>query len=342
MPCFCEAPASAARNRWNVALPVLAPPPLSLRMTAAVPALLPQNRLDVQIATGLESMRLPNLVLGGGPMAQLALSLSMMTGAFSLGDLPKLEIQMEQSANSIARNVWPRLGWLTTLSMPNLLNYSLIARLVLDLEAMGLDPLSMEMPPPAAPVSPNFRFALSRPQLNMAKLLAGLPSLFAMNEALALPPLGDTAAMSAMQNRLNGMANLSPPSLVIPLPMLTKLAMVLEALATIDAAFGDPFSPATWQKIDASMRWWSRLPLSLPMPALALQQKLAILPKMEDIRLGEQLAGAHAASLNAAMAFSPPKLAIAPFLNVMMSLSASLQLVAEMPAFDQCSICPCG
>ncbi|MEM7742237.1 MAG: hypothetical protein AAF409_00890 [Pseudomonadota bacterium] len=339
MACFCEVPADVARSRLHASIPILPPPPLALRLTAAIPALLPEGRLDLQIATGFNFTQLPNIVLGGGPLAQLALTISMSMGTFSFDDIPKLEFQMEMAAASVARNVWPRLGWLTQLKLQPLLNFALIARLVIDLQAMGLDPMNMTMSP-AAPMVPSTRFALTMPQLAKIQLVMGLPPLMKMTEALNVPPLGDAGAVPGMNNALMPLASLVPPSLVIPLPMLTKLAIVLESLATIEQAFGDAFSPATWQMIDSMMRLWSTFPLPLPIPALALSQKLDLLPTMEDLRLAEQIAGHSNASLG--MSFSPPKLQIAQFLNVMVALSASLQVVTDMPAFDQCSMCPCS
>ena len=87
MPCFCEIPASAARNRFQVgAIPILPPIPLSLKLAAALPALDPENRLDLQIAATLDPMVMPNLDMGGGGLANIAMMLSLMTGAFAIDD----------------------------------------------------------------------------------------------------------------------------------------------------------------------------------------------------------------------------------------------------------------
>ena len=338
MPCFCYVPASVPLNRLNLGLtPMLPTAPLTLRLAAALPAL--ENRLDMQIATGFDAMRLPNIDFGGGPMAQLAMTLSMMVGTFALDDLPMLEFQMQQAAVSVARNVWPRLSWLTQLKIQPLLNYAIIARLVLDLQALGIDPFRTNTFPPP-PAIHSFRFALSPPQLQMVRLLAGLPPLMKLTEALNLPPLGETGAVSALQNRLNGLARLTPPKLLIPMPLLTKLAMVLESLATIQEAFGDAFSPSTLGRVDAMLKLWGNIPFLIPLDALALNAKLQALPLMEDIRLGERIAGHSGATL--AMPFSPPRLVIAPFMNVIMALHASMQVALDMEPFDMCSMCNCA
>ncbi|NSX53696.1 hypothetical protein [Parasulfitobacter algicola] len=324
----------------SLALPAV---PLSLQLAVAMPALDPDARLDMQIAAGFEAMRLPNIDFGGGAMAQIAMTLSMMAGTFAIDDLPQLDFQMQQAAESFNRNVWPRLGWLTTLKIQPLLNFAIIARLVLDLRSLGIDPFAIEsLAPPPARIRHNFRFALSPPKLRMARILAGLPQLINLPLALNIPALGDPGAMSAMNNRLNGFARLTPPKLIVSMPMLTKLAMVLESLATIEEAFGDAFSPAGIERVRSMLRLWGGFPIPIPpLPALALNAKLDALPPLEDIRLGEQMAGSMSGTtLN--MRFSPPKLAIMPFMNVMLALNASMTMSLDIPPFDMCSMCPCS
>ena len=340
MPCFCEIPASAARNRFQVgAIPILPPIPLSLKLAAALPALDPENRLDLQIAATLDPMVMPNLDMGGGGLANIAMMLSLMTGAFAIDDLPQLELQMQQAGESITRNVWPRLGWLTQLKIQPLLAYSIVARLVIDLRDMGLDPFHAMEPPPT-PYFDSFSLALTRPQFRMAQLMGGLPQILAMNAAFDLPPLGEQGSVTGLQNRLHGLATLTPPSLIIPMPLLQKLAMVLEALATIEEAFGpDGFSPNTLSRIQAMLRLWASFRMGLPLGALTLANKLAMLPSFEDLKLGESATSSTA--LAGLASFSPPRLAIAPFLNVALALHGSLQMALDMEPFDMCSLCPC-
>ena len=110
MPCFCHAPASAARMQFAAGLPAIGAPPMALQM-AALPALGAGPRADLALAAGMGWLRLPGVSLAGlGGLAGLGASLSLMTGSFALGDLPKLEFQMQQMAGSFASNLWPRLG----------------------------------------------------------------------------------------------------------------------------------------------------------------------------------------------------------------------------------------
>lgn len=341
MPCFCTVPADAARNRFNWGMvPLLPTAPPSLKLALAIPGMEPLTRLDMKIASGFQPETLPNLDLGGGPLGQVAMMFSLMSGTFALNDLPMLELQMEQAANSIARNVWPRLGWLTTLKMQPLINYAIVARLVLDLQALGIDPFVVDTFPASSSTMPDFRFALSPFKLKMAKIVAGLPTIMQMTEIMELPPLGETGAVSALSNRLQNLSSLSPPSLIIPMPLLTKLAMVLVSLAKIEEAFGsDAFSPSKLGRIERMLSVWGgfQLPFATPELALALNEKLELLPTMEDIRLGEAVAGQTAGAF--ATSFSPPKLAIAPFLNVVLALHASMQFSTDMEPFDMCGTC---
>ena len=170
--------------------------------------------------------------------------------------------------------------------------------------------------------------------------MAGLPQLFQMTEALDLPPLGDPGVAPAMQNRFNMMARLSPPQLIVPMPMLMKLMMVLESLATIEAAFGDDaFMPAGMMRTRSMLRLWGGFPIPMPpMSALAMNMRLAALPPLEDIQLGEQMLGSMS-NPSFRMAFSPPKLAIMPFLNVAMALNTAMTMSLDVPPFDMCSLC---
>ncbi|SFH80051.1 hypothetical protein [Albimonas pacifica] len=327
MPCFCHAPASAARMQFSAGLPTIGTPPLALQMAAALPALTAEPRADLALAAGMGSLRLPGVSMPG--LGGLGATLSLTMGSFALGDLPRLEFQMQQMAGSFAANVWPRLGWLASLPLGPLMNLSLVARLALTLQGIGLDPFTMG--PPAVPALGAMRFALTAPQLAMARMLAGLPPLAALLPALNLPPLGEGGA-AALANHLGGLAALSPPALAIPMPVMMRLGMALEALGTIQAAFG-PLTPATFGRISAMLRMWGGVSMALPLGALALSAQLDALPALEDVTMGAGMAGAFAG-------FAPPRLPAMGFLSVMLALQGGLAMSLDMPVFDQCALCP--
>ncbi|WP_181820934.1 hypothetical protein [Loktanella sp. D2R18] len=302
----------------------------------------------MQLDAAISDVVMPNVELFGGTkgMMQLSSQLSMISGSFTLTDLPQFEFEMQQAAESFNRNVWPRLDFLPKFSMRPLLNFALIARLVIDLRALEIDPFDVDFFPGGEPVHPgyhDFRFKLSPPKLHLARLMAGLPNLLNLNQTFELPPLGDPGAHSAMLATLTPMAHLTLPKLIVPLPVIAKMAMVLESLATIQEAFGpDGFSPMGLGRIQRMLRLWGGVPVSIPMPALALKAKLDVLPSLEDVQLGLDMAGdAGSSALVGAMSFSPPKLAFLPMLNLIMALNASMEMMLDIPAFDMCGSCNC-
>lgn len=344
MPCFCNLSAEAVNTfvspQIGIAFPAV---PLSMKLAVALPAMEAHERLDLQIDAHMAGLRLPTFTMPSGGLMDVALALSMISGTFTLDNIPALELEMQQAADSITNNLWPITGWLTSLSMPKLLNLALMARLVLDLTEMGIDPFALEMPPPVPLNATYVRFGLTRPRLEMARFYAGLPTLVSLAATFDIPPIGDTGSISGLGASLNGLASISPPKLGISLPTLSKLAMTLNALATIKAAFGeDALMPSGLERIRFMFKLWSRFPLQIPfpMPALALKAKLDMLPTLEDIQLGETLAGPAASEFGLHGAFSPPKIAIMPVLSLMLALSASMQLALEMDPLDMCSMCP--
>lgn len=339
MPCFCHVPADAARMRFNMPMGIALPPlPLNMKLLAALPCLDPADRPDIAMELYFDNIRLPNIDTGGGPLASMALSLNMAMGTFKIDNLPMLELEMETAAQSFQRNIWPRLKFLTQFKIQPLLNFAIVARLVLDLTALGFDPMNMKAGdlPPRSNFS-NFKFALSPPKLKMMKLMLGLPPLIKVAEQLNVPPLGDPEAAPMWNNKMRALSALSPPTLQIPFPLILRLAMVLESLATIKEAFGpDALRPNMVSRISMMMKLFMTFNIPIPLPALALKPKLDMLPPMEDIKLAEHH---HGSGLNLRSNFSAPKLAIMPFLNVMIALHAAMNLALDMETWDQCGSC---
>ncbi|MEM9050142.1 MAG: hypothetical protein AAGC92_15660 [Pseudomonadota bacterium] len=338
MSCFCAFPTeltqrSAARMNFRVTPPRV---PLQMKLALAAGMAIDAERADFRINAGLETLQLPSVALGS-KLFSLAASLNIAGGAFTLDDLPKLEVQMRQTAHSFNSAIWPKLSFLTRINPMPVINLALIARLALQLKALKIDPMNPTgmAPPPAIPAHV-MAFRLSPPKLAAVKLAIGLPPLFKLAEKMNIP-LGDPVGPSALSNRLGLLAGLTPPKLVVAWPQALKLAMVLEALAKIKEAFGpDAMTPGGQTRIAAMLKTWMRLALPVPMPALALSEKLALLPKLEDVKAGTALAS-HPA-LAAMAGFTPPKLAIVPFLNVMVALRAAMGLKLEVPTSD-CLIC---
>lgn len=337
MSCFCKVPlattsALLASMQFRFTPPQI---PLSLRLALAFGIAMDPNRLDVQLSAAFQNIRIPNVTIGGS-LTSIALSLQVAGGTFAIDDIPKLKAQMGQAAQSINRNVWPTLRMLANLQLMPLVRLSLIARLMLDLRLRGIDPISyVTNPPPPVPPS-RFQLRLTPPQITMGKLALGFPPLFKLAETLKVPVFDQNAA-AMMQNRLQLLARLTPPTIQIPYPVLLKIAFALQALATIREAFGpDAMTPAGLNRIAVSLRPYMRLALPLPLPALKLQEQIALLPPMEDVKIATQFLNAPN---YAAFSFTPPRLAIAPFLDVVMALNLSLNMLIKLPILDQCGAC---
>ncbi|WP_299963748.1 hypothetical protein [uncultured Roseobacter sp.] len=342
MVCFCKTPAATIPSRispsFSMALPQV---PLQMQLALAFPAITPENRLDMALSAYLGNLNLPTLSLPSGGLFQIAPQLALIAGTFPLMDLPALELSLQQMGDTLVTNVWPLTGWLASLKLGPLLNFALAARLVLDLRALGIDAFAMDYTMPAVQYpGHHFRMSLPRPQLHMARILMGLPSLFSLTETFQLPTLGENGSFPGMMSALQGLAGIKPPKLGISLPQLSKLALVLNALATIKLAFGDiGLSGAGLAPIRAMMRFWGALPFPMPpMPALALHADLDALPSLDSVQLGASMA--TPAMFAPIMGFSMPQIGFLPVANLMLGLGASLQIVLDMEPLDACSLCP--
>lgn len=342
MVCFCKTPAatipSYIRPSFSMALPQV---PLQMQLAVALPAITPDDRLDMQISAYLGNLNLPTLSMPSAGLFQIAPILALVGGTFPLMDLPALELSLQQMGDTMMAHIWPRLGWLTSLKIGPLMNFALAARLVLDLRALDIDPFDFSYTMPAVSYpGHHFRMSLPRPQLNMARIMLGLPSLFSLTGTFQLPSLGAAGSFPGMMSAMHGLASVRPPQLGISLPLLNKLALVLSSLATIQMAFGDMgLSGAGLAPIRAMMRFWGAMPFPMPpMPALALNAQLDALPSMESIQLGASMASP--AIFAPMMGMSMPQIGFLPVVNLMLGLSASLQLVLDMDPLDPCSLCP--
>lgn len=340
MSCFCKIPAtrsqaSMGRMRFKVTPPKI---PLQMKLAAAGGIAMEAERADMKINLAVRDVRMPNVTLGGSTLMALAMQLQVVGGVFKLDDLPMLDMQMKQAATSFQKNVWPRLQPYARIDPMPVIRLAMVARLALKLEQMKIDPLAPESMAPPPPLPPDvYMLKLSAPKLKLAKIAIGLPPLLKMTEMMKIP-LGDPAAGAMMKNRLAGLAELKPPKLTVQMPILLKIALVLDALATIKQAFGDDaMTPQGQFRIAAMLRGWMRLALPIPKPALTLADKLELLPKPDDVKAGAALMG-HS-PLTGMARMTPPKLAIAPFLNVMVALRQALELQAEFPAMDACDAC---
>ena len=342
MVCFCTQPAQSIPRfippTFDMALPQV---PLQMQLAAALPAIAPENRLDMQLGAFMSDFSVPSMGFAGMGLFTIAPTLALVGGVLPLGDLPALELEMEQMGESLMRNIWPQLGWLTSLKMAPLLNFALAAQMVLDLRALGIEPFDMSFTMPATSYpGHHFRMNLPRPSLQLARMMMGLPSLFALTDMFDLPTLGEEGSYPGLFSAMNGLASVRPPSLGISFPMLQKLALALNSLATIHMAFGEMgLSGAGLSRIRAMLNFFGGLPLPMPpLPALALNAELAALPSLPSVEAGAAMA--MPGLMPPLMGFSMPQIGFLPVVSLMLGIAPALNLVLGTETLDACSLCP--
>ncbi len=322
MACFCHIPAttqlpSYAKMRLQFTPPTI---PLQMKLGLAL-GLGSSTRLDMSMAAWMGSVSLPNIMLTPGPLLQMNLALGM----FDLFDLPKLQAQLQMASDSFYTNVWPKIAFLAKINFMPILQLAAIARLQLALDKIGVN-LAAGYPAPSS-ASMNLRFALTPPQVHMGQMLLALPIALKFQAALG--------GFGAMTSYFNAMAGLKMPTLGLGLsfPLILRLALVLEAIMTIQAAFGiDALSSSGLSQIAATLKLYLGLPLPSPLPPLDLAMKLPDLPSLPDLQ-------AAAGSAPSSFALQMPAIPIMVAINAMVALNATLNL-----PLNACSggACPFG
>lgn len=343
MPCFCPKvleplEPSFLRMRFSFTPPTI---PLQLRLAAAMPQLGDPERMDIRINAAIQNMRLPTISVmtpPSGPLIAIAAQLKIAGGVFTIDDLPKLEAELKQSAYTINRFLLPRLKLLMRFNPLPVIQLAAVARLKL-----AIDPIEFAaMTDPANTAPHRFSFAtsftppaLTPPKLKLALALSGIPTLLSVAESLNMS-LADPGVPGAFLGRLNALASLQMPALDLPMGELLTLAAILDSLAVIKEAFGDDaMTPKGLSSIALSLNTFMRLPLPSPLPNLALAESLALLPPLDNVKIGATAAGAHPQSL-AGFRFTPPKIAIMPFISLVLALRASLNGYLKIDPLDFC------
>ncbi|NOR62067.1 MAG: hypothetical protein GQ535_06185 [Rhodobacteraceae bacterium] len=205
------------------------PPVIPFQLTAlaslcaAQPAPDAGGRTDLNLAALMPHLPQVNMKING-QMAQLATKLTIGPFAFgeAIGDTVKLESQMQVMANSINSYVTPSLAAALKVDISAMMKLAVAAKLVLQLKAAGLDPLSVNfaasvgamMSRPALP-----QIVLPPPaHLPNIKILATLPTLVKAAIALNIPLDANTtpaAVTSMLSAKLSVMAAIKPPTLSI-------------------------------------------------------------------------------------------------------------------------------
>ncbi|MEM9146859.1 MAG: hypothetical protein AAGC57_11720 [Pseudomonadota bacterium] len=311
MACFCKTPMATAPSAFAAMNLKFSPPKIPLQMHAALSLGGGGSlRLDMQIAAFMQSLRLPSFSLNGGLMAQLKIALGM----FDLFDIPKLMLQLKMGTESLQAHALPALSFLAKLNLSALLQLAMVARLQLALDALKIN-LAAGMPPVPTSFSFNPHFALKPPQLQLGTMILGIPIAMKFSETLGVP-------VNRMSSHFAALAKIKPPQLGISVNAMLKMCMALDAIATIQAAFGaNALSPSGLSGIAAKLKLYAGLPIpDIPLPPLALNAKLDGLPSLDALSAGVGALPAGGLTLQL------PNIPILPMLNLMAALNACINL----------------
>ncbi len=336
MPCCCHVSANAMASLSASAQIKLQPPAISAKLTALAELCAAMNpeRNDIKLA--LVAPRLPNVTIAvGGPLAQISAVLSM--GSFSFGDPVRLQAELQVMANSLNNYVAPSLSASLKMDVSAIMKLALVAKLMAQIGAAGLDPLSADFTARATALVntplPSVSVSLTPPQIGNLKLMAGLPALVKMAETLNVP-LGDPAAGAMLMARFSALASITPPTLSLKISAMLKVAAVVNAIATITETLGaDALTPAGQLRISMMLKAVANL--GLPIPPVTLE---AGLPPIDDVLLGEQIAGSS--FIHASISgLKPPSLPISAFVSASVAMQAALSGAVKVPPLAFCTNC---
>lgn len=305
-------------------------------------------KLDAKLAVGLigTANALPNIqaAFGGGGLMQLAATLKVVAGTYNLMDPIKLSEQLAVSAGAVAAMPPATFSAVAKLDMAAIIRITAVARLVIQLKLDELDPLKVDFSEKVmakANVAASFASAQAAltPAMRMKlQLAASLPTLIKACEALEVP-LGDPAAVaSTFQAKLAALVRVVPPTFPVSLKLVLKAAAVVEAMATLSEAFGPAaLSPATANSFMASLTATLSAAAAANINVKLVPPPIPI-PDIDDIKMGEKIAGSSFMKLSAT-GLTPPKINVLPAISAMIALKATLGLATGMKPMTLCTMC---
>jgi len=333
MPCFCKLPLARMPSFANMKLQFSPPKiPIALMLAAKMPQLGDAERLDMRVAAVMTNLRMPSISPTAGPVLGLAAQLKIAGGTFAIDDIPKLEAEIWQAAYTINNVVLPKLKPLAAINPLPIMQLAMVAKLKMSIDPIAWDAALGGATPASHSITTGF--ALKPPQVQLAKLVAGIPPLVNALDPLKLN-LADSGTPGLFLGHLRRMAGIGMPTLNIPLGEVLRLVAILTAIADIQQAFGaNAMTPAGLSKIAASLSAFQRLPLPSPMPDLSLAEQMD-LPLPEDIKYGAAAAGSGLANFG----FTPPNIAVMPFMNGVVALRLALGELLDLDPLDACGAC---
>ena len=308
------------------------------------------SRVDLKMGMMMSGLQGQPWALPGIPsLMTMTAQMSSLAAVFPLGDINALIAQLQQMLASLRSFVFPLMSAAAALPKLTMANMVLAARMTLSMRAKGLCPMSLSgldhsfaashnLASPTATLNASInasarmgagafpRFGMSMPQVNMALSMAALAPLASLPASLGLPAVGSTDFVGAAMSALAGLVSF--PTLPLDLSALMSQLASLSDLAAIQQAFGmDAMTSAGVSRVQAMLNFMGTLRLpSLPSLALSLQPKLDMLPTMEAVQTGAQVARLHAPTFSMAMGMTPIR---PPVLSALTALNALKAVLAD-------------
>ena len=340
--------------------PLASPSRADLRMNAKLPSMSSQAWLH----STLSAVRpgIPMVPNGGPPLMALTARVGAVSGSFPTMNPQALLMELKRTLKSMAVRLMPFNAAAARIPKPQMTNMVMAARLTLGLRAQGLCPMALSQVdmsfsqsqnlgnPTAtlkAAIGANARlgatgvppFALPLSKLNLAMSMAALAPLASLPATSGLPPVSDPNFTSMAMSMLSGLSSL-PAMPIDPTALLNDL-MRLSDLSAIEQAFGaDAMTPAGVLRVQNMLNFVGRLNLpQVPPVALALQPKLDMLPSMDAVMAGAQVAKMNAPTFASALRFTPGLPPILPLLEAINAFRAVLADALGAPPAGACGTC---
>lgn len=379
MTCFCKsAPVPTVAPMTNLSVRFVPPQLKNLLAMLGLQAL-PPLRIDQQLGDVLPAggtswlnatlaaqaprLSFPGFTPGGGVMMTAMLSLSASAAVFPILSPKRLIAALAQAIQSLIANAMPRLGPIAAMPAMAIQRLALAARLTLNMRQNGVCPMMMAnvdmragLPASNARAQaavnfaarmPSMRippFALPLPQLRLAQNLAGLAPLGPAAQAVGLPPMSDPGFLRALQSMLKMLAAMPLLPLKMGLAALMEMIGKIADLGVIEEAFGPgAMTPGGISRINAMLRFFTKMRLPLPAFAAALNANLDATPLVPDVLKGMETAQTSGATLATSLSMSgrlaiPP---IVPLMEALAMLSTMLGQVTGVAACGPCIACNC-
>lgn len=327
MPCFCKMSVSPIAPRLAKMSFKFTPPsmPLALQLVAKIPTL-KEEPIDLSVVNATQTYTLPNLNLG--PAMPVIGSLTMAIGALKLTSLESIAVDVPLAMNSFEQNVLPRLRHLASINIRPIMALAGLAGLVLAVKAvLGIDPVKVNAEifadATTKAAANRMRMNISNPVRLKAGKIALLYPMVQLAEALKLD-VGEQGMLRAASARLRFLASIRPSGFNITiLPLVMKLAVVLQAIVTIEEAFGiDALAPSGRSAMRSSYRMMGSF--SLPTPGIQAALKIPAPPPMPPLETLQPVMNASWVGA-ASMKFSGLSFPIMPSLMATATLALALK-----------------